>query len=636
MDIYHQTAAIFSAIQKLPITVKLHDGQENSFYAVVNPKKEAAIHIPKTSVDIRQTDDKWYLFYSGFEHELAHVVFGSDSDLMCKEVAKLPECWRTPGQFIMNVLEDVRIESLWGVLYYGSKKRFDRISAETLKNVNLKVVHDIPRSPEHLAAQLGAISLGVPPNPSNEIQVRFAAAVEKVRYKGMDATLLLWRKIMQYIIAHVVFIVGNNGANQAAKSGRGAQLQTCIDAGAQDAQDSGAQGAQDDGAGAQDAQDGAGAQDSGVQGAQDGAGAQDSGAQGAQDDGAGAQDSGVQGAQDGAGAQDAANHYNGILSYLSKQHKNSRYTSNNAKQIARQLKKTQTIDSALTTSAEKATAKIQEIVSKLKQRVVPLRPDILPLEKAPISFGISNFNMAYVQGVARALRESVIKFGKREQRTDEDGGTEIDITEYINWKINHRNPEFFIADASHKGFLIQVLLDYSSSMDHFGKYKQAVLVCELLRQGLSSYADVLVYSFSETQEAVHLYNYGKYDLQKSKSPFGGTPTEVALNSVFHIGMSKAHYYKRMIVLVTDGKPERRYKGFYELEKCVHDTTEMIRRRGVVFRAVNIISPGAHCLSDKHLSYMYGKDYITVHSDMVEKATAQIVLKEVFSTIKKQL
>jgi hypothetical protein len=34
--------------------------------------------------------------------------------------------------------------------------------------------------------------------------------------------------------------------------------------------------------------------------------------------------------------------------------------------------------------------------------------------------------------------------------------------------------------------------------------------------------------------------------------------------------------------------------------------------------------------------MYGKDYITVHSDMVEKATAQIVLKEVFSTIKKQL
>jgi uncharacterized protein YegL len=143
---------------------------------------------------------KWSIYYTGFEHELAHIVFNSDSITRNKETHKLPDHWRIVGSNLFDVIEDIRVNSLWGCLYLGSQKRLYKVYNTVTTSILESNPDILNLATENVYQFVKIIALLVyGAEPANDTQKWFKDTIEQVKFKSFEATVVIWKLVMKKI-----------------------------------------------------------------------------------------------------------------------------------------------------------------------------------------------------------------------------------------------------------------------------------------------------------------------------------------------------------------------------------------------------------------------------------------------------
>ncbi len=181
-SIFYKTVSIFSAIERKELTLKFISEPippHTNMNIIILP-------IVKTPPLILNEDD----LYTALEFELAHFVFGTDyseAERWSKKYGVLAEAALT----VWKILEDQRVESLWGKLYQGSMFRF-KIRRERL----------ITREATNLIEVLTAARakrLDLVPEALLEHANYFQMALREVELCGPEASFLIAERIMNVI-----------------------------------------------------------------------------------------------------------------------------------------------------------------------------------------------------------------------------------------------------------------------------------------------------------------------------------------------------------------------------------------------------------------------------------------------------
>jgi hypothetical protein len=154
-------------------------------------------------------------FYRLTEHELAHILFRSDSKAKgtfvkeytsrVTEVAEKegvaiqkPQLQAAIGHMI-NVLEDHRVESLWELLYAGSAALMKDMAREEIQP-HLEHAH------ESLLTYFSVLEAGMEPGPGEMDRFRpyFEEALRKVHRRGFVATLATAKWLVTGIVTEIL------------------------------------------------------------------------------------------------------------------------------------------------------------------------------------------------------------------------------------------------------------------------------------------------------------------------------------------------------------------------------------------------------------------------------------------------
>jgi hypothetical protein len=183
-SIFYKTTSIFSEIEKKEIILR--------FIAEDIPPqtKKGIIFLPIVKIPplIKDEDD----LYTALEKELAHQVFGTDyvkAEKWAKE--KYKAMWEL-GYAVWKILEDQRVESLWGKLYKGSLFRFKVRREFLLANQATNIIEVF------LAARGKRYDLI--PEELQEQVIYFEKYLQKVELSGPLASFLITEKIMKAIV----------------------------------------------------------------------------------------------------------------------------------------------------------------------------------------------------------------------------------------------------------------------------------------------------------------------------------------------------------------------------------------------------------------------------------------------------
>lgn len=148
--------------------------------------------------------DDQEMLQGAWDHEMSHIMFDTDIPAMFDWI----KSWSSSGpkhnvadplgtipnaaETVIQTLEDQRIESLYGDLYYGAKKRFENVIRE-----NLSTSVETPAMAVH-AVRCGCYS-DVADEYDRDLARTFYEALESVEFGTMDTTLRLAEEVMQEI-----------------------------------------------------------------------------------------------------------------------------------------------------------------------------------------------------------------------------------------------------------------------------------------------------------------------------------------------------------------------------------------------------------------------------------------------------
>ena len=205
-DVYLKTKAIFEEITRSKIYVKFRSTSEVPFVERLN-NKAYMIHFPV------QNEEDLVDPYRSFEHEISHVIF-TDFDKL-KSLELLAKGFNNPRvpeiiHNIANLIEDLRIDTLWDEIYRGSKKR--RI--KQLNEIYNMTMKNFKNRPELITNPLSLLQFarfkcyGL--NTSNYEKILtpeqkklfndFIEILEKVKNKGQDATIIATEAVIERIL----------------------------------------------------------------------------------------------------------------------------------------------------------------------------------------------------------------------------------------------------------------------------------------------------------------------------------------------------------------------------------------------------------------------------------------------------
>lgn len=177
------------------------------------PKTDGTnIYLPDEKMGIWDNED---MIRCGFSHEIAHIMFESDIDAMYDWI----ETWSNDGnkynwydpfnivekvaESTIQILEDQRIESLYGDIYAGARERFAEVSHRRIADVN-----DVEKDP---ITGLLLVRSGKWNDLRTFNDVRnvwgdiidvdyFYTALDNVEMASHDATFLMAEQVMQKVI----------------------------------------------------------------------------------------------------------------------------------------------------------------------------------------------------------------------------------------------------------------------------------------------------------------------------------------------------------------------------------------------------------------------------------------------------
>lgn len=163
-------------------------------------------------ITVDMNDENMYLLV---EHELSHILFKSDSVAKAKFVATYSQLVvsfaKEQGQTVdvdavcdlvdltLNIVEDRRVDSLWGLLYSGSaalqrKRHRDTTQAYALQCHSSYLLYFV-------CVEGGAT---IQPGPMDAYRSLFETVLKRVEYRGFLVSLVLAKWLITELIAEIV------------------------------------------------------------------------------------------------------------------------------------------------------------------------------------------------------------------------------------------------------------------------------------------------------------------------------------------------------------------------------------------------------------------------------------------------
>lgn len=591
------------------------------------------------------------------EHELSHILFRSDSrakDAFLTEYSgKIQQVAKKEGVAIpefglkmllahfIGVLEDHRVDSLWGLLYEGSAKLKKEMDRELIQEV-------CPNPHESLVGLMAHVEAGLP-IPSGALDrylPYFREAVTKVERRGMEASLVVTKWLVTQLVTEIVRFFRDLPPPQSQPQDGGQDQ----DQGEGDLQPQGGSGGVG-GAGDQDGADGMGGDGSQGNGdhmvAESGSsGAGNTEVQDGQQSGKQQRTSGEGGRRkfqppndlqalsakeraealkklvDENGAAPAPPQMRGGTEELQPSKYPARGEEFRAKKMAQDALKTdvgneQKLEEELEASSQQMKDLIEEARQAMRKQMTNeewLRKDALAkvVFKDVKSRDVENQRVPPLsqddQDTVRRLRAVFNRVMGRRKVMLDDAGTEIDVPAYIEYLMSGQSVPCFKHEEMGRGFKAMILLDRSGSMTG-SKTDQAERACRIISRALRyPFVDLTIWGFQSLEHGQ--VDIARFDprleiFDSEKSSIGGcTPLHVAVR------LGARHMERgaesKALFPITDGFPVygRRDGGNFgtkQLMLWVREEVQKARADGINVTGVLI----GNDMEMKDLAFMFG-------------------------------
>lgn len=210
-------------------------------------------------------------------------------------------------------------------------------------------------------------------------------------------------------------------------------------------------------------------------------------------------------------------------------------------------------------------------------------------------------------------------------------GTDIDIDQYIQHKINKNITDVFVDDHCAEGITVIILLDISGSMigsEINMAAKSTLILWDALERIKNVDFEVYTYCSHSNGKTLTITKETRSSITRLK-PFGTTPTDKAIRYVTNVISYKPG--KKFIILITDGVPEY---GGYSFETLASWTLQQIkyaRKKGIDVFTFFIGSK----LSHETMKKIYGPEYtweIVEKPEDIPKKLINFVLNKIIKTL----
>jgi len=177
--------------------------------------------------------------YQFVEHEIAHILFQSDSlargKFVSEYTSKVVEVTAKAGVSIdsakfsqqmsamVNILEDHRINSLWGLLYPGSYMGMVEANKKDSEE------HALPEADKSLLMYMLCVQSGIDPGTDRfkRFLPYFLEAFRKVERRGFGATLLASKWLVTQLVSELVRVKKKQSSPQAPQATSGYNPTAC-------------------------------------------------------------------------------------------------------------------------------------------------------------------------------------------------------------------------------------------------------------------------------------------------------------------------------------------------------------------------------------------------------------------------
>ena len=600
----HKTVEMFSGITKRKLWVKNQSGA-----------------IASTDGHEIVIDMKAPYAYQLTEHELSHVLF--KSSVVAKErfaqeyQARLITAANKQGvllavgpvtelvHYIINLVEDHRVDSLWALIYPGSAKLL-RDRSRLLMSKHVSKAHD------SLLVNFACVHVGldVPAGRLSKFKTIFEKALSDVERKGFLATLIVSRSL---IVSLTEEIMRETAASLSSKGKPSSSL--AADVGSKDNQ---GQAGQPGGAGKKPPEDKAKEYVKALEKLLDASYL----------------------------PQELWAEANDLTSPRYPQHG----VDAEAEKLVRLAMDTSPSNSSkIDELLEKAEEDMQKIVADTKLASSPqvgkdewLRKDAMAKvnfhDIVQPNFKDKNIDRATADSAAvRRLRSNFMRLLGSKRSSLDDSGLEIDMQALIDRRVSKQAAPCFKAEKRGNGFKALLLIDRSSSMKGACS-ENAERACRIIGSALKfPFVSTEVWGF-------HSLAYGQVDIDRfktadtvysSKTSYadGGTPLHIAIKLAAR-QLDHGKEDKHLLVL-TDGFPHFTRKDgtrFPEsqLQDWVRAEVLRARKRGIQVTCLMI----GTSVPEKRLSFMFGqkKNWAIIKQDSL----TQSLVSSVASTFSKYL
>jgi len=620
---YYKTKGIFEKVVGKPIWLKIVDGHGTPFVAFDHDKYYIQLYTdnPKASNDIER--------YRSFEHELSHIVFDSNLErLMEPLIKKFPNIPRIIIYDIVNIIEDHRVDSFWNKIYHGSKIIRERQLSKACERLHKNgVTHPIDAL---YAVHCGREDL-ISPEFSDLIS-EFKSIIKSVELAGPKATLVASIRALNKIAKYFKHQHCIELTLQSCGTGSKSQSSgTCDDYQDTDDNTQYTDSSEDDiSYTLVDMESSSTSEDSDGDSDNDGSGTisselsdditpddndQDSDEV---DDNSSPTDTESNTDTDNPDSStlshlideindiidemnDAVDVLTADINYTPEDNSHGYY--DEPIQLDDDLNKT--VDEII----EESKGDGQELLEQIKRAIeeVELSP---PKPDANVFIDIvhTGHYLSYdAHDTDKKLANKIAKLLKRikhkTRSVNVDTGTDIDIDQFIQYKVNKNVTDVFIEDEEAEGMTVLLLVDVSSSMSLGRRIQMAASSALILWDALKQIdnIDFEVYTYYYRDKAMCI-NKQTYNGLKRIKPVGTTPTDKAIRYVTNLLDRKSG--KKFIILITDGEPCYDRHPFSVLASWTYHQIMYARKKGIQVFTFFVGSGISHNI----MKQVYGPEY----------------------------
>jgi hypothetical protein len=267
-------------------------------------------------------------------------------------------------------------------------------------------------------------------------------------------------------------------------------------------------------------------------------------------------------------------------------------------------------EEALKSSEDAAKNKIQQIKQSMEGAEmvkVPVYVREKPIDKRHLMHvpKVDRRVVANFKGLLRTFKEKT-----HEAASDE--GYDLDIGEYINMKANGYG-DCFIEDKETNGLSIVLSIDGSGSMDsHNNMVSNMVATMEEATKGEKEIEIRTIVWSSDGQGNVALQRYGTGDIKYLPSQRGGyTPTHFGISEGSK-ELASMNGRRKLLVVITDGYPNYHANGVkVRTDSAAQATIKSYKK--ALRTTPNIAVVGVGFTSNAFMRNMFGNKYISCRS-----------------------